>query len=99
MNKNRIFLNEAVRLSIKMDSFNTLALHICFSKKWANSGFFFIYFRLFKHITKFTTKNVHQVYDTVIQTHDLWNMSLIPKPLDQGPRPALPTYLLTRLPR
>ena len=32
-------------------------------------------------------KNVHPVYSTGIQTHDLWNMSLFPQPLGQGSRP------------
>ena len=39
----------------------------------------FHFFRLFKHITNFTTniyvKNVHPVYSAGIRTHDLWNMS------------------------
>ena len=30
--------------------------------KWANPGLFFIYFRLFKHSTNFTTKNVENVH-------------------------------------
>ena len=32
-------------------------------------------------------KNVHPVYGARIQTHDPWNMSLLPKPKDQGSRP------------
>ena len=32
-------------------------------------------------------KNVHPVYSAGIQTHDLWNMSLFPYPLDQGSGP------------
>ena len=43
------------------------------------------------HITNFTTnsyvKNVHPVYGAGIRTHDLWNMSFLPKSLDQGSRP------------
>ena len=35
-------------------------------------------------------KNVHPVYGTGIRTHDLWNMSLLPFPLDQGSRPTVP---------
>ena len=50
--------------------------------KWANPGVFFIYFRLFKYTTYFTTnayvKNVHPVYGAGIWTHKLWNMSLLP---------------------
>ena len=50
--------------------------------KWANPGLFFIYFRLFKHTLQFlqqiNVKNVHLVYGAGIQTHDLWNMSLLP---------------------
>ena len=47
-----------------------------------------------KYITNFTTnrylceKNVHPVYGAGIRTHDLWNMSLLPLPLDEGSRPA-----------
>ena len=33
-------------------------------------------------------KNVHPVYGAGIQTHNLWNMSLLPWPLDQGSRPS-----------
>ena len=32
-------------------------------------------------------KNVHPVNSTGIQTHNLWNMSLLPLPLDQGFHP------------
>ena len=43
-------------------------------------------------ITIFTTniwgKNVHPVYGAGIRTHDLWNVSLFPLPLDQGSRPV-----------
>ena len=39
------------------------------------------------HITNFTSnrcvKNVHPVYGAGIQTHNLWNMSLLPLPQDQ----------------
>ena len=47
---------------------------------------FFIYFRLFKQPIHFLQlwKNVHPVYSTGIRTHDIWNMSLLPYPLDQG---------------
>ena len=49
-------------------------------------------FRLFSVFFKQTVyflqqineKNVHPVYSTGIQTHDLQNVSLIPSPLDQG---------------
>ena len=34
-------------------------------------------------------KNVHSVYGAGIRTHDLWNMSLFPLPLDQGSRPTV----------
>ena len=48
------------------------------SLKKANPGLFFIYFRLLKHNTNFTTntnvKNVHPIYVAWIQTHDLWNI-------------------------
>ena len=38
-------------------------------------------------------KNVHPVHSAGIQAHDLWNMSLFPKPLDQGFRPILISYI------
>ena len=56
------------------------------------SNSFFIYFRHFKHTLHILQqigmrKNVHPVYGAGIRTHDLWNMSLLPKPLDLGSRP------------
>ena len=54
-------------------------------------GLFFIYFILFKEALQFlpqiNVKNVHPVYGAGIRTHDLRNMSLLPRPLDQGSRP------------
>ena len=53
----------------------------------------FCLFRSFQTniITIFTTnicgKNVHPVYGARIRTHDFWNVSLFPLPLDQGSRP------------
>ena len=42
----------------------------------------FHYFRLFKHTLQLsqqiTAKKVHPVYSARIQTHNLWNMSLLP---------------------
>ena len=32
-------------------------------------------------------KNVHPVYSAGIRTHDLWDVSLFPLPLDQDSRP------------
>ena len=50
-------------------------------------------FRPFKQTLQFlqqiNVKNVHPVYSARIPTHDLWNMSLLLKPLDQGSRPLL----------
>ena len=47
----------------------------------------FIYFRLFKHTLHFlqqiNVEHVHPVYGAGIQTHNLWNMSLLPLPQDQ----------------
>ena len=34
-------------------------------------------------------KNVHPVYGVRIWTHNLWNISILPLPLDQGSRPFL----------
>ena len=57
-----------------------------------------VYFRLFKQILQFlqqiNVKNVHPVYSAGIQTHNLWNMSLLPKPLDQGSRSNIVPALL-----
>ena len=54
----------------------------CFFKKWANTRLVFIYFRLFKQTIQFlqqlNVKNGRPVYGAGIQTHDLWNMSLLP---------------------
>ena len=52
---------------------------------------FFVYFRSFhtkqyNFYNKINTKNVHPVYGTWIQTHNLTNMSCHPLPLDQGSR-------------
>ena len=38
-------------------------------------------------------KNVHPVYGVGIQTHDHWNMSLLPLPLDQGSRPPFTLFV------
>ena len=47
---------------------------------------------------KYMWKNVHPVYGAGIRTHDLWNVSLFPLPLDQGSRPySQILYLLTPL--
>ena len=37
-------------------------------------------------------ENVHPVCSTGIRTHDLKNVSLLPKPLDQGSRPGLQDF-------
>ena len=65
-----------------------------FFKKWAILGIFLVYFCLFKQTLQFLYQiyvkkwYVHPVYGTMIQTHNLWNMSLLPKPLDLGSRPS-----------
>ena len=55
---------------------------LVFLKKWANTRLVFIYFRLFKQTIEFlqqlNVKNGRPVYGAGIQTHDLWNMSLLP---------------------
>ena len=38
-------------------------------------------------------KSVNLEYGVGIQTHDLWNTSLLPLPLDQGSRPTKLFYL------
>ena len=51
--------------------------------KWANPDLFLIYLfsSIQTHITNFTpnkyVKNVHQVNGAGIETHNLWNMSLL----------------------
>ena len=56
-------------------------------KKWAILDLFLIYFCLFKQTIQFFQQinviNGHRVYCTGIRTHDLWNTSLLPQPLDQ----------------
>ena len=49
---------------------------------------FLIYFRLFKQTLQFLQQiNVKKCPSGAgIRIHDLWNMSLLPKPLDQGSR-------------
>ena len=37
--------------------------------------------------------NVHPGYGAGIRTHDLWNMSLLPLPLDQGSIPIFKCLL------
>ena len=67
----------------------TTKLSTLFLQESANPGLFFVYFRSFEtNNTIFTTmwKNVHQISGAGIWTHDLSNMSRLPKPLDQGPR-------------
>ena len=60
---------------------------IGFFKKWANLASFI--FGLFKQTIQFLQQmnvkqcHVHPVNGARIQTHDLWNMSLFPKPPDQ----------------
>ena len=53
-----------------------------FKIKWANPGFFFIYFHLFKQTLQFlqqiNAKNVHPVSGARIQTHKLLITSLLP---------------------
>ena len=52
-----------------------------FFKKWTNPGLFLLTFGLFKQTKQFlqqiNVKNVHPVYGTGIQIHDLRNMSLL----------------------
>ena len=46
--------------------------------------------RLFgDHLNHITNCTTNPVYDAGIQTHNLWNMSLLPYPLDQGSRPEV----------
>ena len=62
---------------------NILEWHF-FKKKWANPGLFFVYFWSFQTNNIIFTTNqcekchVHSVYGAGIQTHDFWNMSLLP---------------------
>ena len=46
---------------------------------WAIPGIFFVFSNEhYNFCNKQTWKNVHLPYDPGIQTHDLWNMSLLP---------------------
>ena len=38
----------------------------------------------YKFLQQIYVKNVHPVYGAGILTHDLWNVNLLPLPLDQG---------------
>ena len=62
-----------------------------FFKKWAIYGLFlFICIFSNKHyifLQQINVKNIHPVYGAGIRTNDLWSMSLLPLPLDQGSRP------------
>lgn len=55
--------------------------------KWALPSLFFVFFALFQTdgliFTSNYCENVQPVYRAGIQTHDLLNTSLPPKPLDQ----------------
>ena len=73
-----------------------------------NSFFFMAHPRpLFRLFSSFQTKitwnkceNVHPVYSAGIQTHDLRNMYLLPKSLEQGSRPIVTLSLSSHnLPR
>ena len=61
---------------------------ICSANEWAIPGLFFRLFLYFQtHITIFTTNLCEKsppVYGAGIQTHDLQDMSLLPKPIDMG---------------
>ena len=51
-----------------------LSLTLCFFKKWAIPGLFFVYFRIFKQTLQFLqqihVKNVHPVNGAGIRTHN-----------------------------
>ena len=57
--------------------------------QWANPGLFYRLFLVFssKHHYNFYNKNFYPVYGGGIWTHNLWKMSLLPLPPDQGSRP------------
>ena len=68
--------------------------------KWANQGLVYRLFSVFwnKHHYKFYNKkmwkNVHPVYYARIRSHGLWNISLLPQPLDQSSRPFETHFIL-----
>ena len=68
-------------------------LHDFFYLKWAILGLFYVYFCLFTQTLQFlqqiNVKNGQPINCAGIQTHNLWSMGLLPKPLDQGSRPDL----------
>ena len=59
-----------------------------------------VYFRLFKQSLQFLQTNKREkmsnqyIYSAGIWTHDLQNMSSLPKPLDQGSRPQMVCFIL-----
>ena len=70
--------------SIVIGIFDLKKLFLCFGIlfKIGHPQPLFIYFRLFKQTLQFlrqiNVKNVHPVFSTGIQTHDLQNVSLLP---------------------
>ena len=67
-----------------------------FLKKWANPGLFFVYIWPFQtnntilKTNQFGKGHVHPVYGAGIRTHDLQNVSLLPKTT----RPWIPPFIL-----
>ena len=53
----------------------------------ASFSFIFIFSNKLQVLQQINVKNVNPLYDAGIRTNDLWNMSLLPGPLDQGSRP------------
>ena len=47
-------------------------------KIWTIPGHFFCFKQTLQFLQQINVKNVHPVYGAVIQTHDLWNVSLLP---------------------
>ena len=86
------------------DPFKKLSSQWRWSFFWKNGpsiSLFLIYFRLFKQTLQFLqqiyVKNVHPVYCAGIWTHDLQEISLLPKPLDQGSCPRRWSFTLRRI--
>ena len=65
-----------------------------FLKKWANPGLFSVFLvflnKQYNFLQQIYVKNVNPVYGARIRTHNLWNVSLFPWPLDQDSRPTQP---------
>ena len=74
---------------------NTLFNYIKNGPSTASFSFIFCLFKQtsLQCLHQIYVKNVHPAYCTGIRTHNLWNVSLFPLPLDQGSRPLSEIFI------